>query len=59
MTNLLIILAVLFGALFVLVPLVEKYAPRSDGRDFSRIRRWIFPLMALLIVAQMLRYYFG
>jgi hypothetical protein len=59
MGTLLIILAVLFVALIVILPLVEKYAPKGEARDYSRLSRWIFPLMALLLVAQLVRYYFS
>lgn len=58
MGTLLTILAVLFLALIIIVPLVEKYAPKDQTRDYSRITRWIIPLMALLIVLQMIRHFF-
>lgn len=59
MATLLTILAVLFLALFIIIPLVEKYAPKGEKQDYGRITRWILPLMALIILAQALRYYFG
>jgi hypothetical protein len=59
METLLIILAVLFVVLIVILPLVEKYAPKGETRDYGRLSRWIFPLMALLLVAQLVRYYFS
>ena len=58
MGTLLIILAILFFALIVILPLVEKYAPKGEARNFGNLTRFIFPLMALLIVVQMVRYYF-
>ncbi|WP_417516749.1 hypothetical protein [Marinobacter sp.] len=58
MGTLLIILAVLFLSLIVILPLVEKYAPKDEGRSYGNLTRFIFPLVALLIVAQMIRYYF-
>lgn len=58
MGTLLAILAVLFLALIVIIPLVEKYAPKGESRDYSKIARWIIPLMALVLVLQMLRHYF-
>ncbi|HEA51132.1 hypothetical protein LCGC14_1895450 [marine sediment metagenome] len=58
MGTLLIILAILFLALIVILPLVEKYAPKGEVRNFGNLTRFIFPLMALLIVVQMVRYYF-
>ncbi|BES70148.1 hypothetical protein RE428_11660 [Marinobacter nanhaiticus D15-8W] len=63
MGTLLIILGVLFLTLVILVPLWEKYAAKGDqkGRspkDYSHLARYIFPLIALLIVLQILNYYF-
>lgn len=58
MGTLLTILAVLFLGLIVIIPLVEKYAPRGEARDYSRITRWILPLLALFLVLQMLRHFF-
>ena len=59
MGTLLVILAVLFIALIVVIPLIEKYAPKSEGQDFSKVTRWIIPLLMLLLVAQLLRHAFG
>ncbi|MBL3555247.1 MULTISPECIES: hypothetical protein [Marinobacter] len=58
MGTLLAILAVLFLALIIIVPLVEKYAPKGEPRDYSKITRWIIPLMALALVLQLFRHYF-
>lgn len=58
MGTLLAILAVLFLGLIIIVPLVEKYTPKGENRDYSKITKWIIPLMALFIVQQMLRHFF-
>ena len=58
MGTLLTILAVLFLGLIIIIPLVEKYAPKGEAPDYSRITRWFIPLMALLLVLQMLRHFF-
>jgi hypothetical protein len=58
METLLIILAVLFVALIVILPLVEKYAPKGESRDYGNLTRFIFPLLAVLILAQMIRHFF-
>jgi hypothetical protein len=50
MTNLLTILAILFIALIVLVPLIEKFAPRPSPEQQANIRRWILPLVGLSLV---------
>lgn len=63
MGTLLIILGVLFLTLMILVPLLEKYAAKGEStgrspKDYSHLTRYIFPLIALLIVLQILNYYF-
>lgn len=58
MGTLLIILGVLFLTLIVVVSLVEKYAAKGDPKDYSHLTRYIFPVLALLIVLQILNYYF-
>ncbi len=58
MGTLLTILAVLFLVLIVAIPLIEKYAPKGEARDYGNITRWIIPLMALVFVLQLLRHYF-
>ncbi|MBQ0762891.1 hypothetical protein [Marinobacter psychrophilus] len=58
METLLIILAVLFVALIVILPLIEKYAPKGESRDYGNLTRFIFPLMVVLILAQMIRHFF-
>jgi len=57
MVTLLTILAVLFVALIIIIPLIEKYAPKGETRDYGNIMRWIIPLMALLLVLQLFRHY--
>ncbi|MDN6320537.1 MAG: hypothetical protein L0J77_12285 [Marinobacter sp.] len=59
MSTLLIILAVLFLALIVILPLIEKYAPKGEARNYGNLTRFIFPLVAVLIVVQLIWYYFS
>ncbi|KPQ29382.1 MAG: hypothetical protein HLUCCX14_05975 [Marinobacter excellens HL-55] len=59
MGTLLTILAVLFLALIIIVPLVEKYAPKGESRDYSKISKWLIPLMAVALVLQLFRHYFA
>ncbi|MFL1404400.1 hypothetical protein ACJO2E_03515 [Marinobacter sp. M1N3S26] len=59
MTTLFIILVVLFAALFIIVPLLEKHASKGDAIDDRKLSRWIIPLMALVLVLSIARYYFG
>ena len=55
---LLTILAVLFIALIILVPLLEKTGPRLSPEDMAKLGRFVFPLIAILMIAQLIRYFF-
>lgn len=59
MTNLLMILGVLFLVLVIIIPLIEKYAPREEGRNYRKVQKILFPLLALAIVLQLLWFYFS
>lgn len=45
----LIILGVLFLALVIIIPLVEKSNVRMSDETTAKISRWIWPLMIVLI----------
>lgn len=51
----LIILGVLFIALFVTIPLIEKSNMRVSDESAAKISRWIWPLMAVALIAAMLK----
>ncbi len=51
----LIILAVLFAALFIVIPLIEKSKYRMSEQDVGKISRWILPLVAVLLLIQLIR----
>lgn len=53
------ILGLLFITLIVLIPLIERYGPRPDEAKLGRINRWIMPLIATLLVAQLLAHWWG
>ncbi|QSP94805.1 hypothetical protein LPB19_16795 [Marinobacter salinisoli] len=60
MGTLLTILAVLFIALIVIIPLLEKYAARGgEPKNYGHLTRWFIPLMMLILVLQFLRHVFG
>jgi len=50
------ILGVLFISLLGLVFLAEKFGKRYSQESLSKLTRWIFPLMLLLLLLQGLRY---
>ncbi len=58
MGNLLTILGVLLLALVIIVPLVERFGRRHSDKELNSISRWVIPLLAVLMVAQALRYFF-
>ena len=51
----LILLAVLFGALALIVPLIERSKMRISNEDAAKWAKWIWPLMGILLIAQLLR----
>ena len=53
--TLLIIIAILFATLFVVIPLIERSKMRISAEDAAKISRWIWPLMIILVVAQLIR----
>lgn len=51
------ILGVLFLALVILVPLMERFAKPMKDEEVSKIARWVLPLVALLLVVQLIAYW--
>jgi hypothetical protein len=54
----LILLAVLFGALALIIPLIERSKMRISNEDAAKWAKWIWPLMGILLIAQLLRLLF-
>lgn len=52
--TLLIILGVLFVTLAVAVTLLEKSSFRMSNEDMAKWSRWIWPLLGILLVSQLL-----
>ena len=57
--DVLILLAVLFGALALIVPLIERSKMRISNEDAAKWAKWIWPLMGILLIAQLLRLLFS
>jgi hypothetical protein len=55
----LILLAVLFGALALIIPLIERSKMRISNEDAAKWAKWIWPLMGVLLIAQLLRLLFS
>ncbi|QPG04667.1 hypothetical protein IT774_10580 [Salinimonas marina] len=50
----LIILGVLFLALLVVVPLIERSNMRISSETASKVARWIWPLIMISLVIQLI-----
>lgn len=48
------ILVMLFVALIIIVPLLERTKVRMSDQQMSKISRWILPLVMILIIGQLL-----
>ncbi|WP_202942548.1 hypothetical protein [Alteromonas macleodii] len=55
----LILLAVLFGALALIIPLIERSKMRISNEDAVKWAKWIWPLMGILLIVQLLRMLFS
>ena len=53
----LILLACLFIALIVIVPLIERSGFRMDGEQMGKWGRWILPLAIVLALIQLVTHY--
>lgn len=58
MPNIILILLILFVALFVMVTLLERFGKKQSEEEVSRLSRWILPLVGLLLVLQLIAYAF-
>lgn len=57
MSNLLLIVLLIFGGVALMVVLGERYARPMEPEKLRRIQRWIFPLVGLMLVLSLLNYY--
>ena len=49
----LILLAVLFAALFIVIPLIERSKMRVSEEDSRKFAKWVWPLIMILLVVQL------
>ena len=56
--TLLLIITILFAALFIVIPLIERSKMRVSDEDAGKIARWVWPLMIVLILVQLFMYIF-
>jgi len=52
-----IIIAVLFIALVVIVPLIERSNFRMSSEQMGKWGRWILPLLLIMLVVRLIMYY--
>ncbi|WP_160177764.1 hypothetical protein [Paraglaciecola mesophila] len=53
----LIILGVLFIALLVVVPLLERSSFRMSNEQISKMSRWILPLLVVMVIVQLIMHF--
>ena len=58
MENLLKLLFYLFIAVALMVFVLERVGKPMDNEQMAKLSRWVLPLVALLLVAQLFRYFF-
>lgn len=50
-----LILGVLFLALVILIPLLEKSGTRMSEETTAKLSRWVFPLLIVAILAGLIK----
>ncbi len=55
--NLLLLLLFIFGGVALMVVLGERFASPADAEKAARLSRWIYPLVGLMLVLSLVRYY--
>ncbi len=58
MSTVFITLGLLFLSLLIIVPLVEKFGKKRSDEEARSLSRFLLPLLALLLVLQIIAYYF-
>ena len=53
----LIILGVLFIALVIIVPLIERSTFRMSGEQMGQLGRWLLPLVVIMGIINLVMYY--
>ena len=58
MNNLLLILLFVFGGVALMVVLGERFAQPADPERMRQLRRWLLPLVGLMLVLSVAEHYF-
>lgn len=57
MNNLLMLLLFIFGSVALMVFLGERYAKPADPERMARMRRWLVPLVGVMLLLSLLDFY--
>ena len=58
MKNLLLLLLLIFGGVALMVMLGDRFGKPADPQHLRQLQRWLLPLVGLLLVLSLLKYYF-
>ena len=59
MNDLLLLLLLIFGGVALMVVLGERFAKPIEPERMRRQSRWIYPLVGVMLVHSLVRYYLG
>jgi hypothetical protein len=57
MNNLLLVLLLIFGGVALMVVLGERFAKPADPQRMNQLRRWLIPLVGLMLVLSLIDHY--
>ena len=57
MANLMMTLLLIFGGVALMVVLGERFAKPADPERLNQLRRWLIPLVGLMLVLSLINYY--
>jgi len=57
MNNLLLILLLVFGGVALMVVLGERFAKPADPARMQQLRRWLIPLVGVMLVLSLVDFY--
>jgi len=57
MNNLFLLLLLIFGGVALMVLLGERFAKPADPERMAQLRRWLIPLVGLMLVLSLVDYY--
>jgi hypothetical protein len=57
MNNLFILLLLIFGGVALMVVLGERFAKPADPERMAQLRRWLMPLVGLMLVLSLVEFY--